>query len=81
MSSYVRGTPVCRAFHDLPADDTGREASSKGYLKHPSRATLYLLYTNLCTGELNAIRKHKCFLRSPFYGRACRWAMLGSIKT
>ena len=26
----------------------------------------------LCTGELNAIRKHKCFLCSPFYGRACR---------
>ena len=23
--------------------------------KHPKRATLYLLYTSLCTGELNAI--------------------------
>ena len=23
--------------------------------------------TSLCTGELNAIRKHKCFLCSPFY--------------
>ena len=32
-------------------------------------------------GELNAIRKQKCFLCSPFYGRACRWAMLGEIKT
>ena len=27
----------------------------------------YPLYTSLCTGELNAIRKHKCFLCSPFY--------------
>ena len=34
---------------------------------HPNSATLYLLYTSLCTGELNAIRKHKCFLCSPFY--------------
>ena len=32
---------------------------------HPNRTTLYLLYTSLCTGELNAIRKHKCFLCSP----------------
>ena len=32
-------------------------------------------------GELNAIRKQECFLCSPFYGRACRWAMLGEIKT
>ena len=35
-------------------------------LTHPNRTTLYLLYTSLCTGELNAIRKHKCFLCSPF---------------
>ena len=27
----------------------------------------YPLYTSLCTGELNAIRKHKYFLCSPFY--------------
>ena len=26
-------------------------------LKHPNRTTLYLLYTSLSTGELNAIRK------------------------
>ena len=26
-------------------------------------------------------RNHKCFLFSPFYGRACRRAMLGSMKT
>ena len=32
-------------------------------------------------GELNAIRKQKCFLCSRFYGRACRWAMLGEIIT
>ena len=24
---------------------------------HPNRTTLYFLYTSLCTGELNAIRK------------------------
>ena len=44
------------------------------------RTTPYLLYTSLCTGELNAIRKHKCFLCCLFYERAC-WAMLGSTKT
>ena len=31
-------------------------------------------------GELNAIRKQKCFLCSPFYGTACRWAILGESK-
>ena len=31
-------------------------------------------------GELKAIRKKKCFLCSPFHGRACRWAMLGELK-
>ena len=34
----------------------------------------------LCAGELNAIRKQNCFICSPFYGRACRWAMLGELK-
>ena len=48
---------------------------------HPNRATHYPLYTSLCTGELNAIRKQKCFICSPFYGRACHWAMLGEIQT
>ena len=48
---------------------------------HPNRTTLYLLYTSLRTGELNAVRKHKCFLCSPFYGEACRWAMLGAFKS
>ena len=32
-------------------------------------------------GGVNAIREQKCFHCSPFYGRACRWAMLGEIKT
>ena len=41
---------------------------------------LSLLYTSLCTGDLNAIRKQKCFICSPCYGRACRWAMLGELK-
>jgi len=58
----------------------GRARAHLGSLKHPNRATLYLLYTSLCTEELNVIRKHKCFLSSPFYGRACRWAMLGELK-
>ena len=31
---------------------------------HPNRATLYLLYTSVYTGELNVIRKHECFLKS-----------------
>ena len=35
--------------------------------KYPNRATHYPLYTSLCTGKLNAIRKHKCFLCSRFY--------------
>ena len=34
---------------------------------HPNRATHHPLYTSLCTGELNAFRKRKCFLCSPFY--------------
>ena len=39
-----------------------------------------LPYTSLCTGELNKIRVHNCFSCSPFYGRACRWAMLSELK-
>ena len=35
---------------------------------------------SLCTGELRAIRKQKYFICSLFYGRACRWAMLGESK-
>ena len=49
-------------------------------LKH-NRATHYFTYANLCPGELNAIRKQKCFICMPFYGSAYRWAMLGEIKT
>ena len=47
-------------------------AACLGELKHPNRATHYPLYKSLCTGKLNAIRKKKCFLCSPFHGRACR---------
>jgi len=49
--------------------------------KTQARTPLTLPCTSLCTGELNAIQKQKCFLCSPFYGRACRWVMLGEIKT
>ena len=45
------------------------------------RVTLYLLYTSLCTGELNAIRKHKCFLCSPFYVKGVSLGYVGRIKT
>ena len=48
---------------------------------HPNRTTLYLLYASLCTGKLDAIRKHECFLFRPFYERACRWALLEEIIT
>ena len=34
----------------------------------------------MSTGELNAIRKQRCFICRPFYGRACRWAMFGEFK-
>ena len=51
------------------------------YSKHPSRVTLYLLHTSLCTGELNAIRKHDCFLCSPFYVKGVSLGYVGRIKT
>ena len=44
---------------------------------HSNRTALYPLYTSLCTGKPNAIRKQISFLYSPFYERACCWAMLG----
>ena len=28
----------------------------------------------------SSVRKQKCFHCSPFYGRACRWAILGALK-
>ena len=43
--------------------------------------TLYLLYTSLCTGELNAIRKHKCFLCSPFYVKGVSLGYVRRTKT
>ena len=48
---------------------------------HPNIATHYLLFTSLCTGELNAIRKHKCFLCSPFYVKGVSLGHVGRIKT
>ena len=38
-----------------------RMGTSWHIFTHPKRTTLYLLYTNLCTGELNAIRKENAF--------------------
>ena len=56
-------------------------AGRMAQLKHPNRATLYLLYTSLCTGELNAIQKHNCFLCSPFYVKGVSLGYVGRIKT
>jgi hypothetical protein len=39
------------------------------------------LYTSLFTGELNAIRKHKCFLCSPLYVKGVSLGYVGRIKT
>ena len=65
-----------------PKGPKGRVASGPVWVdsKQPSSTTLYLLYVSLCTGELNAIPRHKCFRCSPLYGGACRWAMLGELK-
>ena len=49
--------------------------------KHPNGVTLYLLYTSLCTEELDAIRKHKGFLCSPFYVKGVSLGYVGRIKT
>ena len=49
--------------------------------KHPNRVALYLLYTSLCTGELNAIRKHDCFFCSPFYVKGVSLGYVGRNKT
>jgi len=85
MSAYVGSSKNLNELKDQKhLRDLGsvcvRARAHLGSLKHPRRATLHLLYTSLCTEELNASRKHKCFLCSPFYGRACRWAMLGDLK-
>ena len=36
--------------------------------------------TSLCTGELTAIRKHKCFLCSPFYVKGVSLGYVGRNK-
>ena len=46
-------------------------------LKHLNRVTLHLLYTSLCTGELNAIRKYECLLCSPFYVKSVSSGYVG----
>ena len=65
LSTADLGSVCVRARPDLVNSNT------------PTEPPTIPLYTTLCTGELNAIR----FIFSPFYGRACRWAMLGEIKT
>ena len=39
----------------------GRARAHLGSLKHPKRINLYPLYTSLCIGELNTIRKQNAF--------------------
>ena len=39
------------------------------------------VYTSLYTGELNAIRRHKCFLCSPFYVKGVSLGHVGRIKS
>ena len=40
-----------------------------------------VVYTSLCTGELNAIRKHKRFLCSPFYVKGVSLGHVGRNQT
>ena len=77
-AGVLQGFPfrALRFFQIPPQADTGTYPA----FTHPNRATHCPLYTSLCTGELTAIRKQKCFICCPFYGRACRWAVLGEIK-
>ena len=39
------------------------------------------IHASLCTGELNAIRKHNCFLCSPLYVKGVSLGYVGRIKT
>ena len=55
-------------------------ARAPGLTQTPQQSHPVHLYTSLCTGKVNAIRKHKCLLCSPFYGRAFRWAILGELR-
>ena len=63
------------------AEDPWHLCSHASVKSFPDIACQIISRHCLCTGELNAIRKRKCFLCSPFYGRAYRWAMLGDIIT
>jgi len=53
------------------------ESGLTGLTQTPQQS--HPLSPSLCTGEPDAIRKRKCFICSPCYGRACRWAMLGEL--
>jgi len=46
---------------------------------HPNKTALYPLYTSLCTGELNAIRKQKCFSLQSFLRKGVSLGYVGSI--
>ena len=76
---------VCKA-HKLLYHSTLGSRVIKKRKKAPPHANLRIAgrqvvvfdhATSLYTRELNAIQRHKCFLCSPFYERACRGAMLG----
>ena len=48
-----------------------------GHFKDPKKTTLYPLFTSLCTGELNAIRKQKGFLCRSFLRNCVSLAYVG----
>ena len=56
------------------------QRSSRGVRSAPEGRERAFRRGVYCTGKLNATRKHKCLLCSPFYGRACRLAMSGEFK-
>ena len=57
------------------------ETSYRWYaITHPNRATHYPLYTSLCTGELNATPKHKCFLKGVSLGHVGRNSNVKNLK-
>ena len=79
--NQVTPTPAAK---DLQSERTQGFAADPVYVKGEVFAYVGLPQNlkdlKATEGELNAIRKHKCVLFSPFYGRTCRWAMLGELK-
>ena len=64
------GVGVAACLIILPCQGLGLQVAlslTDAITKPRLAAPIYTLYTSLCTGELNAIRKHKCFLCSPYY--------------